>query len=124
MSDVWCVRAEFGTYAQHFVKGGYVAIGWIEDTDLSHVTTREEIYPLYKQAHPDDTSNIVIGQQVGQIALPSRDEGGRLFGRQSPSADKEHSSQPPTISARRLMSRWKQVFHELALSTEGSLSIY
>ena len=67
MGEVWCVRAEFGTYAQHFVKGGFVAIGWIEDMDLSHVTTREEIYPLYKQAHPDDTSNIVIGQQVGQI---------------------------------------------------------
>ncbi len=67
MSDVWCVRAEFGTYAQHFVEGGYVAIGWIEDSDLSHIATREEIYPLYRQAHPDDTSNIVIGQQVGQI---------------------------------------------------------
>jgi restriction system protein len=38
------------------------------DTDLSGVPSREAIYPLYKRAHPEDTSNIVIGQQVGQIA--------------------------------------------------------
>ncbi|HLG17044.1 MAG TPA: restriction endonuclease [Blastocatellia bacterium] len=68
MSNVWCVRAEFGTYAKHFVAGGCVAIGWMPNTDLSATTTREEIYPLYKAEHPDDTSNIVIGQQVGQIA--------------------------------------------------------
>lgn len=68
MISVWCVRAEFGTYAKQFVEGGYVAIGWIDDVDLSRIVTREELYPLYKQAHPDDTSNIVIGQQVGQIA--------------------------------------------------------
>lgn len=68
MSNVWCVRAEFGTYTEHFLKGGYAAIGWIEDTDLSSVKSRDELYPLYKEAHPDDKSNIVIGQQVGQIA--------------------------------------------------------
>jgi len=67
MNNVWCVRAEYGTYAQHFVKGGYVAIGWLEK-DLSHITSREELYPLYKSEYPDDTSNVVIGQQVGQIA--------------------------------------------------------
>lgn len=68
MSNVFCVRAEFGTYTQQFVNGGYVAIGWMADTDLSAIATRDELYPLYKAAHPDDTSNIVIGQQVGQIA--------------------------------------------------------
>lgn len=67
MPNVWCVRAEFGTYARHFVKGGYVAIGWLKK-DLSHISSREEFYPLYKEAYPDDTSNVVIGQQVGQIA--------------------------------------------------------
>ncbi len=36
--------------------------------DLSTVTSRDELYPLFKAAYPDDTSNIVIGQQVGQIA--------------------------------------------------------
>lgn len=68
MNNVFCVRADFGTYTKQFVDGGYAAIGWIDETDLSHVTTREELYPLYKQSHPKDTSNIVIGQQVGQIA--------------------------------------------------------
>jgi len=68
MTNVWCVRAEFGTYTEHFVSGGYVAIGWMLEVDLSSVKSRDELYPLYKQAHPDDTSNIVIGQQVGQIA--------------------------------------------------------
>lgn len=68
MDNVWCVRAEFGTFTQQFVDGGYVAIGWIPGTDLSKVKNRDELYPVYKEEHPKDTSNIVIGQQVGQIA--------------------------------------------------------
>jgi restriction system protein len=68
MINVWCVRAEFGTYTKYFVEGGYVAIGWMPNSDLSRINTRDELYPLYRQEHPDDTSNIVIGQQVGQIA--------------------------------------------------------
>ncbi len=68
MNNVFCVRAEFGTYTKQFVSGGYVAIGWMPDVDLSGVRVRDELYPLYRQAHPKDTSNIVVGQQVGQIA--------------------------------------------------------
>ena len=68
MTNVFCVRADFGTYAKQFVEGGYAAIGWIDETDLSDIATRDELYPLYKKSHPKDTSNIVIGQQVGQIA--------------------------------------------------------
>jgi len=68
MTNVWCVRAEFGTYAKQFVEGGYVAIGWMANSDLSGIRARDELYPLYKTEHPDDTSKIVIGQQVGQIA--------------------------------------------------------
>lgn len=68
MTSVWCVRADFGRYTQNFVDGGYVAIGWMPKLDLSGVKSREELYPLYRQEHPDDTSNIVIGQQVGQVA--------------------------------------------------------
>ncbi|MEJ7810681.1 MAG: restriction endonuclease [Gemmatimonadaceae bacterium] len=68
MTNVFCVRAEFGLYTKHFVNGGYVAIGGIQDTDLSTVAVREELYPLYKAAHPEDTSNVVIGQAVGQLA--------------------------------------------------------
>jgi len=66
--SIYCVRAEFGTYTKQFLAGGYAAIGWIPDKDLSGIKSREEIYPLYKAAYPDDTSNVVIGQQVGQIA--------------------------------------------------------
>lgn len=66
MTNVWCVRADFGTHTKAFVAGGYVAIGWIPRS-LSGVKSRDDLYPLYKAAYPNDTSNIVIGQQVGQI---------------------------------------------------------
>jgi len=66
--EVYCVRAEFGTYTQMFLDGDYAAIGWMENINLSEIKTRDELYPLYKEAHPADTSNVVIGQQVGQIA--------------------------------------------------------
>lgn len=68
MPEVYCVRAESGMYAEHFVKGGYVAIGWVYDHDLSNIKSKDELYPLYIQAFPEDTSDLVIGQQVGQIA--------------------------------------------------------
>ncbi|MFC7459155.1 restriction endonuclease [Hydrogenophaga defluvii] len=66
MTNVWCVRADFGTHAKAFVDGGYVAIGWLQKS-LSGIKSRDELYPLYRAAYPQDTSNIVIGQQVGQI---------------------------------------------------------
>ena len=66
--NVYCVRADYGTYTDHFLNGGYVAIGWLPDNDLSKVQSRNELYSLYSNAYPDHTSNLVIGQQVGQIA--------------------------------------------------------
>lgn len=66
--ELYCVRADFGNYTQHFLDGGYVAIGWLPENDLSDIKSRDELYPLYKAAYPQDTSNVVIGQQVGQIA--------------------------------------------------------
>lgn len=66
--NLYVVRADYGKYTDHFLKGGYVAIGWLQHDDLSSVTIREELYPLYTKNHPEDTSNVVIGQQVGQIA--------------------------------------------------------
>lgn len=65
---LFCVRAEYGTYTQQFLDGGFVGIGWLLKTDLSKITSRDELYPLYKSDYPQDTSNVVIGQQVGQIA--------------------------------------------------------
>lgn len=66
--ELYCVRAEFGTYTKQFIDGNYVAIGWLPKNDLSNISSREELYPLYKKEYPKDTSNVVIGQQVGQIA--------------------------------------------------------
>lgn len=66
--ELYCVRAEFGSLTKHFLDGGYVAIGWLPKNDLSAITSRDELYPLYKKEYPKDTSNVVIGQQVGQIA--------------------------------------------------------
>jgi len=51
-----------------FLDGGYAAIGWMPEKDLSTIKTRDELYPLYKKTRPQDTSNVVIGQQVGQVA--------------------------------------------------------
>jgi predicted Mrr-cat superfamily restriction endonuclease len=66
--ELYCVRAEFGTYTQKFIDGNYVAIGWLPNNNLADIASREELYPLYKMEYPKDTSNVVIGQQVGQIA--------------------------------------------------------
>ena len=43
MTNLFCVRAEFGTYTKHFVDGGFVAIAWMPNTDLSVVWFRNEV---------------------------------------------------------------------------------
>jgi predicted Mrr-cat superfamily restriction endonuclease len=69
MTKVWCVRADGGRYAEHFVHGGYAAIGWEQiSQDLSFVGTKDELYDLVRQAYPSVRSPIVIGNYVGQIA--------------------------------------------------------
>lgn len=68
MTELYCVRAEFGRYTDHFLNGNYIAIGWLHNTDLKNIKSRDELYPIYKVEYPADTSNVVIGQQVGQIA--------------------------------------------------------
>lgn len=68
MTGVWCIRADAGKFAKAFLDGGYAAIGWERIADLSSVTSRDELYPLYRAAYPEDDSNIVVGQQVGQLA--------------------------------------------------------
>src|ERR1035437_4442129 len=68
MPNIYCVRANSGTLASNFVEGGYIAIGWEKVNDLSGVKTIEELYPIYRAAYPEDTSKLVIEQQVGQLA--------------------------------------------------------
>ena len=65
--NIYCVRAEFGTYTKNFTDGGFVGIGWLPQVNLKSIKTRDDIYPLYEKHYPDDTSKVVIGQQVGQI---------------------------------------------------------
>lgn len=66
--NLYCVRANYGQYADAFRRGGYVAIGWLTEDDLSEVDDKAAIYPLYRSAHPEDDSSYVVGTQVGQIA--------------------------------------------------------
>jgi hypothetical protein len=68
MTSLYFIRSDFGRYADTFVKGGFAAVGWIPRMDLSQIEQRAELYPLYQEAHPEDSSAIVIGQQVGQLA--------------------------------------------------------
>ena len=68
MPGLYCVRANFGQHTQHFVKGGYIAAGWLKGVDLSNVTTRDQLEELFKKDQPREHSPFVIGQQVGQIA--------------------------------------------------------
>jgi len=53
MTNLFCGRAEFGPYREEFVEGGYVTIGWMLNTALPAVKSRDELRPLYKQPHPD-----------------------------------------------------------------------
>ena len=67
LPNVWVVRADGGKYTEACVKGGYMGLGW-DLGDLSTVTDRETLRTMYKAAYPEETSNYVIGQQVGQHA--------------------------------------------------------
>lgn len=68
MTNVWCVRANAGEYAEHFLRGGYAAIGWEEVAqDLGAVKARDELYAVMRAAYPEVDSQIVIGNYVGQV---------------------------------------------------------
>jgi len=68
MPEIYCVRANYGQYADIFKERGYVAIGWFHNFDLCSIKTKDEIREIYPEHHPEDTSPYTIGQQVGQIA--------------------------------------------------------
>lgn len=67
MSDVYCVRADYGKYVNYFLRGGYAAIGWEIERDLSDMTSIEDIRAVYQQTHPNEKA-ILADQHVGQIA--------------------------------------------------------
>lgn len=68
MTSVWCVRADAGKFASSFLTGGFAGIGWERITDLTGATSKDDLYPIYRAAYSEDESNIVVGQQVGQLA--------------------------------------------------------
>ena len=67
MVHVWAVCADYGKYARNFVDGGYAAVGWIANTDLTGVTTREEIWKRYAESQPHENTQ-QVGANAGQIA--------------------------------------------------------
>lgn len=65
--NLWVVRAEFGKHADAFRNGGYVAIDYSISEPYPIGEGREAFVEAYKKFNPSSTSNVVIGQQVGQI---------------------------------------------------------
>jgi predicted Mrr-cat superfamily restriction endonuclease len=66
---VYCVRADFGKYAQNFLDSGYVAIGWLHDENLEKISPDDDdvLHRLYKEYLPD-ASKMSRAQNVGQIS--------------------------------------------------------
>lgn len=65
--NVWVVRAEFGKHADHFRNGGYVGLDFGISEPYPIGEGREAFIEAFKKYNPSATSNVVIGQQVGQI---------------------------------------------------------
>ena len=64
---VWVVRADFGKHADAFRKGGYVAIDYSISEPYPIGAGKDAFIEVYKKYNPSSTSNVVIGQQVGQV---------------------------------------------------------
>jgi restriction system protein len=67
MPNLFVVRSNYGQYTPQFLKGGYVAIGWLEEINLSKIKSKDELYPIYEEYH-EEKNSLVLGQQVGQIS--------------------------------------------------------
>lgn len=68
MPNVYIVRAQFGTYTEHFLKGEYVGMGWLPKVNLSGIRSPSEIYPIFEKEYPDEKNQLAIRQKVEQIA--------------------------------------------------------
>ena len=67
MTSVWVVRSEYGKYSEHFLKGGYVAAGWLGEHDLTSFSNRDEVTGLYKASISAESPN-KAGTNAGQLA--------------------------------------------------------
>ena len=68
MTNVWVIRSNNGKYTGHFVDGAYVGAGWLLENDLSGVKTKDELVAMYRQAHPEQSPQ-VVGAYVGTLWL-------------------------------------------------------
>lgn len=64
----YCVRADGGAYAEAFRAGGYVAIGWMPDIDLSWISRGDAVAlgAAYDAEYPGD-GRARRGKAIGQI---------------------------------------------------------
>lgn len=67
MPNVYVVRAEFGKYAAHFIRGGYVGLGLMPEVNFSAVKNHHELFEIHKRKHLAPANDLVIGRQLGQI---------------------------------------------------------
>ena len=68
MPNVWVIRAEGGQWTQHFVAGGYVGGGWLNQRDLSNVKDRGTLDSLYQQVEPNRSASS-RGSYAGQASI-------------------------------------------------------
>jgi predicted Mrr-cat superfamily restriction endonuclease len=68
MDRIYCVRAEFGKFTEHFVNGGYAAVGWFSGQNLSAAKDREDLTDIHSSVSPNDARNVMAGQQLDQVA--------------------------------------------------------
>lgn len=66
MDRIFCVRAEFGKYTDHFIDGGYAAVGWFSDQDFSSAASRDDLENIHSSVSPN--ANALVGQQLDQVA--------------------------------------------------------
>src|SRR5215217_186090 len=62
----YCVRAKGGEYADAFKTGGYAAVGWLPDEDLSGVLDAIALGDVYDSEYPND-GGVRRGLNLGQI---------------------------------------------------------
>jgi restriction system protein len=68
MDRIFCVRADFGKYTDHFINGGYAAVGWFSGQDFSAASSREDLEDIHSTSSPSEVRNALAGQQLDQIA--------------------------------------------------------
>ena len=67
MPNIWMVSAEYSRYTDHFVNGGYAAVGWLDKEDLTSVQSREDILQRFSEVHKEQTAR-QVGANGGQLA--------------------------------------------------------